>query len=138
MKFILITPVFIFFSIQLIAQDTTVVFINNQKVAQAIIKQGQAEAVLQVKKADYKKSTSFIIKVTGEHIGGELYKRSLEISNSNIIIIEETKNSLGYFDISKKQLPGDKTISLYLIMEPSNPGMRIPSKRIYLGNLVMK
>ncbi len=138
MKFILPILAAISFPMQLIAQDTTAVFINNQKIIQGIIKQGQTEVLIPVKKTDYKKAGSFIITVSGEHITGDLYKRSLEISYNTISIIEETKNKPGYFDISKKQLPADKTILLTLIMEPSNPRMRIPSKRIYLGNLVMK
>ena len=138
MKLILIILASFSFSTHLLAQDTTVIFINNQKTAQVIIKQGQAEALLQIKRLDYKKAESFIIQVNGEHVIGELYKRSLEISMNNTIIIEETKNNPGNFYISKKQLPASKPISLYLIMDPSNPKMKIPSKRIYLGNLVMK
>lgn len=138
MKLILFIIAAICFSIQLTAQDTTAVLINNQKIIQAVIKQGQTAVLLPVKKTDYKKAGSFIITVTGEHVTGDLYKRSLEVSHNTIRIIEETKNKPGYFDLSKKQLPAVKTIVLTLIMEPSNPRMRIPSKRIYLGNLVVK
>ena len=137
MNLILIILASISYSTQLLAQDTTVIFINNQKAAQVIIKQGQTEALLQIKRSDYKKAGSFIIQVNGEHVAGELYKRSLEISD-NGNIIEETKNKPGHFYISKKQFPAGKPISLYLIMDPANPRMKIPSKRIYLGNLVMK
>lgn len=126
------------FTTQLTAQDTTAIFINNQKIIQAVIKQGQTKVLLPVRKTDYKKAGSFIITVNGEHVTGDLYKRSLEVSHNTISIIEETKSKPGYFDISKKQLPAGKTIVLTLIMEPSDPRMRIPSKRIYLGNLVVK
>lgn len=138
MKLILFILATISFSMRLTAQDTTSVFINNHKIIQAVIKQGQTEVLLPVKKTDYKKAGSFIITVNGEHVTGDLYKRSLEVSHNTISIIEETKNKPGYFDISKKQLPAGKIIVLALIMEPSNPRMRIPSKRIYLGNLVVK
>jgi len=138
MKLILFITAAICFSMQLTAQDTTAVLINNQKIIQAVIKQDQTAVLLPVKKKDYKKAGSFIIIVNGEHVTGDLYKRSLEVSHNTISIIEETKNKPGYFDMSKKQLPAGKTIVLTLIMEPSNPRMRIPSKRIYLGNLVVK
>ncbi len=142
MKYFLIIFASVFFSAGVMAQDTTVVYINNKKAAQAVIKPGETAALLQINKSDYKRSGSCIIKISGEHIDGELYKRSLEITGPGSIIIDETKNKPGHFDISgtdsKKQLLAGKSIALYLIMDPSNPRMKIPSKRIYLGNLMMK
>ncbi len=142
MKQLLILFILLSFSFQLMAQNTTKIFINNKKVAEAIINPGQQEAVLLIKKLKYKKYNPFIITVSGEDIGSGLYRRSLEISGVKSIIIEETKNKPGHFDISKsgtaKNLLAGKKIPLYLLLNPSNPLMAMPSKMIFLGNVVMK
>ena len=142
MKQLLIIFISLIFSFHMSAQDTTKIFINNKKVAEAIIIPDQAETTLLLTKSKYKKQVPFIIAVSGEYIGGETYKRSLEVSGENSIIFEETKNKPGCFDISvsttAEQLLNGKKISLYLLVSPSNPAMMMPSRRIFLGNLVMK
>jgi hypothetical protein len=142
MKFILFLLALTFFSVTLKAQYTIMIIINNKKVAEDIIKPDQPKVLLKIKRSGLKKREPFIIKVYGEHIGGELYKRSLEITGSSGILIEETRNKPGHFDISKtgtvKQLAAGSILELYLVMNPSNPEMMFPSRRIYLGNLVMK
>ena len=126
----------------MIAQQTTTVYINNKKAAQAVIKSEQTKAYLRIKKSKYKNYKSFIITVSGENIGSEVYKRSIEISGENSIIIDETKNKSGYFDISKtgtaKILLAGKSVSLYLLLNPADPLMMMPSRRVFLGDVVMK
>jgi hypothetical protein len=126
----------------MMAQDTTTIFINSKKAAEAVIKSDQPENILDIKKSEHKKFSCIIVQVSGEHVGGEIYKRTLEITGENTVSVEETKNKPGHFDISKTdskdQLTSGKTISLYLMLNPANPMMMFPSKRIFLGNLVMK
>jgi hypothetical protein len=141
MKYIFIILVSLSFSTMMNAQDTTVVCINNINIAQTIIKPDLAKAIIQLNKTNIKNASSFIIKVYGENIGS-IHKRELEITGDSNIIITEIKGKPGYFDLSKsnikKRLLAGKSISLYLLMNPPNSMMLMPTKRIYLGNLVMK
>ena len=142
MKQFLIVSFLLAISTQMIAQETTTVYINNKKAAQTVIKPDQTKASLLIKKSKYKNYKSIIITVSGEYIGSEVYKRSLEISGENSNIIDETKNKPGHFDISKtgavKILLAGKTVSLYLLLNPSNPLMTMPSRRVFLGDIMMK
>lgn len=142
MKYIFITLVSLSFSINMMAQDTTSIFINDKKAAWAVIKSDQTEDLLVLKKSEYKKFTRFVVQVSGELVGREIYKRTLELTGEKTISVEETENKPGYFDISKTdckdQLTSGKTISMYLMLNPANPMMMFPSKKIFLGNLVMK
>lgn len=142
MKTILIVLLALSVSAQVNAQDTVFVYLDNEKAAQAIIDPIQPNVNLELKKTLHKRTKSFIVQVYGKHIGGEVYRRDLEISGDSSIIMTETTNRPGLFDISqsdtKKKLLAGKVLKLYLLMNPSNPQMMIPSKRVYLGNLVMK
>ncbi len=142
MKFLLIMLASLSFSVIINAQDTTLVIINKAKVSEAIIKPGGNTALLLIKKSSLKNLKSIVLQVKGDHIGGELYKCSLEISGTNSANIDETKSRSGLFDISKtnikKQLTSGKKVSLYLLMNPANPMMLMPSKRIFVGILAIK
>ena len=59
MKKVLILLISLSVSAKMAAQDTTTVYFNNKKVAQAIIKTDQPEALLQIKKMDIKKYSVF-------------------------------------------------------------------------------
>lgn len=142
MKQLFIIFISLTFSFQLLAQNTTTVFINNKKAARAISNPEKTDAVLLIKKSKYKKYKPFIIVVAGEYIGSEMYKCSLEIPDYNSSIIEEIKNKPGHFNLSDpktvKLLLAGKTLSLYLLINPSNPLMAMPSRRVFLGNVIMK
>ena len=77
-----------------------------------------------------------------EYINASVYKKELEVTGDNTVIISETNSRPGYFNISatniKSQLKAGKKLKLYLLLNPSNPMMMIPSRRVYLGDLVMK
>jgi len=141
MKTVFIILLALSISTQVNAQDTVFVYLDNEKAAQAIIDPTMINVDLPLKKNLHKRSKSFIVMVYGEHIRGEVYRRDLEISGDTSIIMRETTNRPGLFDISqsdtKKKLLAGKTLRLYLLMNPANPQMMIPSKRVYLGNLVM-
>ena len=124
------------------AQDITRVFINNVKAAEAIIKDNETTALLVIKKSSLKNLRSINIQVDGELVKGELYKRTLQISDEPGINANETNNKPGWFDITKKnikkQLASGKTISLYLVLDPANPMMTMRTRIVYVGKLVMK
>lgn len=142
MKYILITMTLLVPSLVMMAQDTTRVFINNKKAAEVIIVTEAPEARLEIKSSCLKNLKSIYIQVKGEHINGDPYKRSLEVSGENSTTAEETENKPGHFKISetfiKDQLIPGKTVSLYLLLNPSNPMMAMPSKRVFVGKLVIK
>ncbi len=142
MKFILTILLSLPFSLKMTAQDSITVLINNKKAAATVINAAQTEAVLLIKKSAFKKISSLIIRVSGENISAGAYTRLLEISGKNSFIIAETKNKYGHFDISKtdikKQLTAGNPVALYLLLNPSNPKMMMPSRRVFLANLVMK
>ena len=125
------------------AQDnTTRIFINKVKAADAIIKANETTALLVIKKSSLKNLKSINIQVSGELVSGELYKRTLQISDEPGIIADEIKNKPGWFDITKtnikKQLATGKTITLYLLLNPANPMMTMPSRIVFVGKLVMR
>ena len=124
------------------AQDITRVFINNIKAADAIIKADETTALLVIKKSSLKNLKSINIQVDGELVKGDLYKRTLQITDEPGITANETKNKPGWFDITKtnikKQLAAGKTISLYLVLDPANPMMTMRTRIVYVGKLVMK
>jgi len=126
MKFILIITVFFSIALNMRAQHTTKIFINDKKAAEVTVRSDQPEAVLLIKKTAHKNYNSF----------------TLELSGESSEIINETENKPGFFDFSKTdsidQLLSGKTIALYLLLNPSNPLMAVPSRRVFLGNLVMK
>ena len=124
------------------AQDITRVFINNVKAAEAIIKADETTALLVIKKSSLKNLKSINIQVDGELVKGDLYKRTLQITDEPGITANETNNKPGWFDITKKnikkQLAAGKTISLYLVLDPANPMMTMRTRIVYVGKLVMK
>ena len=124
------------------AQDITRVFINNIKAADAIIKADETTALLVIKKSSLKKIKSINIQVDGELVKGDLYKRTLQITDEPGITANETNNKPGWFDITKtnikKQLAAGKNISLYLVLDPANPMMTMRTRIVYVGKLVMK
>lgn len=129
-------------TMEVFAQDTTIVFVNNKKVAQSINKDKQDGIILLMKKSICKNYKSLAIQVKGEYVNASVYKKELEVTGDNTVIISETNGRAAYFNISttniKSQLKAGKKLKLYLLLNPSNPMMMIPSRRVYLGDLVMK
>ena len=132
----------LFMSIQIFAQDTTVVYMDNKKAAQCITTEEQKETKLLLKKSVYKNYKTLVIQIKGANAAGDGYKRDLEITGAASTMVSEVKDKPGKFEVIdatvKKQLLAGKTLKLYLLLNPSNPMVMIPSRRIYLGNLVMK
>ncbi len=150
MKNSIITAVVFFISTQIIAQpaslvnepDTFSVYINAKKMAQYISKPGQTENDCTLKKMASNKIKTIVIAIKGPSVENARYARTLEIKGDTAGSITEAKHKPGYFDISKtnikKGLAAGKKVSLSLILNPANPLMMMPSKIIFLGNLMMQ
>jgi hypothetical protein len=111
-------------------------------MAQYITRAGQTENDCTLKKMGLNKIKTIVIEVKGPSIENMRYARILDIKGDTAGSITETKDKPGYFDISKtnikKSLAAGKKVSLSLILNPANPLMMMPSKIIFLGNLMMK
>lgn len=111
-------------------------------MAQSISKDKQDGIILLMKKSICKNYKSLAIQVKSEYVNRTVYKKELEVTGDNTVIISETDSRPGYFNISttniKSQLKAGKKLKLYLLLNPSNPMMMIPSRRVYLGDLVMR
>ena len=142
MKYLILALFSFSFTLQMEAQSNITILINNKKAAEAVIKPGQKPAELQIIKSKHKKWYPFIIQISGEPIGGEMYKGTLQIGEDGETVVEETKKKPGQFDISKsktvKDLLAGKKTELYLLLNPANPAMLFPSKRIFMGTMVMQ
>lgn len=142
MKIIFVVLILLTPSLKMTAQDTVKVFINNKQVAETVAFPDQPGNLLQVKKSNQPVSGSFIIQVTGVSIDNLAFKHTLELLADDSRLIEETENKRGHFTITntsiKQQLFAGKTFALYLLLNPSSASIDIPSRRIFLGNLVMK
>lgn len=150
MKNGIITVVFLFMATQIFAQpaslatqpDSFAVYINGKKMAQYVTRSGQAENNCTLKKMAFNKIKTMVIEVKGPSVENARYARTLEIKGDSAASIAETKDKPGYFDISKthvkKSLAAGKKGSLTLVLNPANPLMMMPSKIIFLGNLMMQ
>ena len=141
----LIAILLIFFAATTKAQITVDIFINGIKSGQYIVKDGQTDAGIWYKKAVYKSMNKFTIEVKGKIIKSEAYRRSVEAvddASNSLLLSPETPGILGHFDLSdkvvRKRLGKGKVVKLYLQMNPANPTSKIPSKRIFIGNLTAK
>jgi acetaldehyde dehydrogenase (acetylating) len=150
MKNSILTAIVLFMSAQIFAQpaslatepDSFAVYVNGKKMAQYITRIGQTENDCTLKKMGLNKIKTIVIEVKGPSAGNARYARTLEIKGDSAGSITETKDKPGYFDISKtyvkKNLAAGKKVSLTLVLNPANPLMMMPSKIIFLGNLMMK
>jgi len=147
MKNIFLTIVTFFMLSQIAAQageekDSLAIFINAKNVAHFVFNAGDAATVFTVKKTDAKNLNQLQIQAGGPLVINARYARALEIGESNAVSVTETKDHPGHFDIInttfKKQFLSGKKIPLYLMLSPANPMMMIPSKRIFLGTLMLK
>ena len=142
MKQFLVILILLSASFQIVAQDTTCVFINNSKASQAIYKEGQKTNTIVLKKSSLKNLNSLFIKIKGEHVNESGFDRELQVTSDSLLSISEAASEKGKFDINntkiKQQLQRGKALKLYLILNPSNPNMMRPSKIIYLCNIKAK
>lgn len=126
-----------------VAQNTVTVFINGFKKGECILKNGQTDEGITIKKSDCKKISKLLVQIKGEHIGNAVYKRTLNISDAaDKILLNISETKAGEFITSdtkiKALLLKGTPVKLYLLMEPADERMMIPSKNIYMGTLSAK
>ena len=146
MKNIILTIASFFMLSQIVAlpgdeKDTMAVFINSKIVGQFAVNSGEAGTFV-IKKMAAKKIKTISIQIKGPLMTAPAYAKTLEITDSDPVVIAENKNHHGFFDITapelKKKIAAGKKLSLKLALNPANPMMLMPSKFISLGTLVMK
>jgi len=140
-----IAMLLIFFAATTKAQITVDIFINGIKSGQYIIKDNATDGGIWYKKAVYKSMNKLTIEVKGKIIKSDVYKRSVEAvddASNSLMLSSETPGVLGQFDLSdkavRKRLGKGKIVKLYLQLDPANPASKMPSKRIFIGNLTAK
>ena len=141
----LLALLFIFLSTGLFAQYTVNIFINGIKSGQYMIKAGQEDGGIFYKKKVYKNMDRLVIEVKGKSIAGKTYKKSVDVTDDeqrSIYMAAETPGLPGQFILTDnavmKRLGKGKIVKLFLQMDPANPKMMAPSKRIFIGNLTAK
>lgn len=141
MKTLFVIVFIISLPFKMAAQDTVKVMIDHKPIVVTVV-MADEPAVFQVSHSLISKETACIISVTGPSVNNDAFKHSLELSAGTGELIEETANKPGEFDISnslrKLQPAKGSSIALYLLLNPSNPSLDIPSRRIFLGNLVLQ
>lgn len=124
------------------SQDTVKMIINNKVVATFI--SNQEPKNISIKKINVSPAKPFFIQFKAGTKDSP-YKQSIEItdskeSQSTVLNITEQKNAqqnitalLKKYNFFKKQ-----SIKIYLLLNPANDMMMMPSKRLYLGELTLK
>lgn len=129
-------------SLQLSAQDTTTLYINKIKRSTCIVNPEQTSATLLLEKKLLSSIKVISIQVQSKWNSNKIYTRRLEVESDTSVFVAELKGKAGFYNILntgiKKKLQAGKTVNLYLILNPSNPMMKIASRRIYLGTFAVK
>jgi len=150
MKCILLLISSFFMTAQLVAQrdiispnsDTVSIWVNTKQTGEYLVKKAEDNIDLVIKKPGVQNINRLALMVKGPSVGGTIYKRSLQLSDDATKDIAETKDKPGHFNIFLpaviKKLGAGEKIPVYLMLSPANDMMMISSKRIFLGNLMMK
>ena len=130
------------FSVVVFAQPAVVsVLINGKKIGERVIKENAD--IIQVQKLKFKNVT--LLTVVYQQVNmSKVYKRSLEITNqddSSLYHVQESKLKPGWFriniPIARKIFLKEKKIKVYLLEDPANDLMALPSRRKLLVELKM-
>ncbi len=122
------------------AQDKLNFFVNNKAVAH--INVGGEPVTISLKRFINVSKTKNI-SVNYQVISESPYKQSLEISDSKeqhntFVPLHGTKKENIYAVLKKYKFLKGETIKMFLLLNPANDLMLMPSKRIYLGELTIK
>ncbi len=141
----MIATLAIFSAFAVKAQDTVFVFNKGILAGQYIIKADQTAGGITYKKKEYKKMGPLTIEIKGIHLGGAVYKRTLELTGdkeTTLFIADETPHIKGQFEITnkaiKQRMAKGRPVKLYLLLNPANERMKIVSKRLFMGTLSAK
>jgi type 1 fimbria pilin len=125
------------------SQSTVTVSVNGDKKGECTLKTGQTDGGIVIKKSDCKKIKKLLIQVKGELISSGPYKRTLDITDkAEKTVLNQPETATGEFTITdakiKALLLKGTPIKLYLLMQPADERLMIPSKHIYMGTLSAK
>ncbi|MBS1511190.1 MAG: hypothetical protein JST86_10130 [Bacteroidetes bacterium] len=122
--------------------DSMTVYVNGVATGTSLFTGEETATTFTIKKNTFKKVKTFTVVISGNSVRNERYKRTVEAALSPAARFEENKNYPGHFNIYNsaiiKDLNAGKTIPLYLVMEPANPMMMFPSKRLLMGALQLQ
>jgi hypothetical protein len=142
MKTVIVILLFGIYSTPLKAQDTAIIIINKIIRATSIKTTTNPEPVLTLKKSILKNVKQFTILVKSPWLNNASYKKELEIESDSSIVVPSSEKNPGNFDITKtaagSKIRSGKKVKLYLLLNPANQRMMIPSRRIYLGSIAVK
>ncbi|MEP6614998.1 MAG: hypothetical protein ABJA57_00395 [Ginsengibacter sp.] len=120
-------------------QDRISVVVNGKKTGDKAVNENATVLYLQISK--YRKVSSLAL-VYMHANGSNVYKRSVEITNEKsglLFILKETKSKQGWFianmSTMRKMFAKEKTIRVYLLEDPANDLMALPSRKILLAEL---
>jgi hypothetical protein len=150
MKCIILLISIFFMTTALVAQgdmispdsDTVSIWMNGKNMVTYPVKKAEDNIDLTIKKTAAAHIRQLMLQVKGPSVNGTIYKRSLEIHAGNMIDIAETKDAPGHFNIFNssiiKKLTAGTEVPVYLMLAPANDMMMVSSKKIFVGNLMMK
>jgi len=126
-------------------QSTVTVSINGVKKGVYSIKPDQNNVSIVLKKSDCKKINQLTVLIKNEFISNAVYKRTLELTEAGdqpVAVIPEVAGAPGQFIFKNNKIKSllikGKPVKLYLVMDPADSKMMMPSKRIYMGTLLAK
>ena len=134
-----------FLSCKAIAQEhnQVILLINNKFVGKLSV--GSSNPVVLEEKRSRYKAVKKVALDFNQFESAAAYKRTLEITDEqekSIYTIEESPNKPGYYFITSpsviKKILKENTIKLYLLQNPKNNRMMMPSRRNLLVELHMK
>ncbi len=139
MKNFLLPFLLMTFPIALFAQQATMsVVINGKKSHEST---NDSAEVINVRKSKYKNVSSLTLVYRQQNMS-KVYKRSIEITNESgkpLYHTKESKLKPGWFPMNIVTLRNislkEKTIKVYLLEDPANDMMALPSRRKLLAEL---
>ncbi len=140
MKNILTAFIIMVTAIHATAQETTTIFINKIKIAASTVTEGQTAAAIVLNKKQVKNAKEIMVQVQSSWMSNEVYKKEIEVTTAQPLLVSEIKGKPGFFNITKAKaaLQKGKNISIYLLLDPANKKLLIASRRIYLGTFAVK
>lgn len=121
------------------AQDKLNIFVNNKNAASITV--GTEPVTISLKKLYSSKTKD--ISVNYQKIAESPYKQSLEITDldekqNTLIPLSGTKKENIYAVLKKYKFFKCYNVKIFLLQNPANDMMLMPSRRTYLGELTIK
>ena len=140
LKKLIFTLIAVFAFGNVFSQDKLSVYINNKMAGETAIP--ESPIVLSLSKAKYKNVSKLTVKYQSQNPTSP-YKRSIAVTDGNensLYSLDETKGGVYNIDLSpvRKKLLIQKTIKVFLLENPVNDRMSIPSRRKLLIELHLK